>query len=60
MATTTAEIWAFEIQKMVDGGYLVGDGLGRQGDYRQMRFASTSIDEALKYIKSRMEPKAPK
>lgn len=48
---------ALEIQKMPDGGYVVGDGLVRPGDWRQMHFAATSIDEALKYIKSKLEPK---
>ena len=47
-----------EIHKMPDGGYLVGDGYRMSGEYRTMLFASSSIDEALKYIKSKLEPKA--
>lgn len=45
------------ITKMPDGGYLVTDGLRNDGFGRIDRFASTSIDESLKYIKSQFEPR---
>jgi len=60
MALILENISNLEIQKLPDGGYMIGDGFSRSGDYRQMRFASTSIDEALKYIKARLEPKVAK
>jgi hypothetical protein len=49
-----------EIQKLKDGGYLVSDSVrGSCGfDYVPFCFASTTIDEALKYIKGQLEPKA--
>lgn len=50
-------VTGLEIRKMPDGGYIVGDGQRDYGDYRMMRFASTSIDDALKYIKGNLEPK---
>jgi hypothetical protein len=53
-----------QIDKIKDGGYLVSDshrGEIRGGfDYVPFQFASTTIDEALKYIKSKLEPKATK
>lgn len=52
--------FSLEIQKMPEGGYIVGDGSMRPGDFRQLRFASTSIDEAMKYVKSLLEPKPEK
>ncbi len=50
------------IQKMNDGGYLVMDSKEYDGGARHFPFlfASTTIDEALKYIKSKLEPKAGK
>lgn len=45
-----------QIHKMQDGGYVVGGG---RSDYdglgNRMLFASTSVDEALDYIKKRLE-----
>jgi hypothetical protein len=50
---------SFQICKMPDGGYVVSDGWASR-DYGSMcvhHFASTSIEEALKYIKAKLEPK---
>lgn len=50
-----------EIHKMHDGGFLVIDGMEAWGGQpRQMRFACTTIDEALRYIKKTLEPKQEK
>jgi hypothetical protein len=46
-----------EIRRMPDGGYLVSDAFHRSSgmeSFRQMRFAATSIEEALKYIKGKL------
>lgn len=50
-----------EIRKMTDGGYLVAPAERREG-YCQIGpcFASSTIDEALKYIKGKLEPKPAK
>jgi len=46
-----------EIRKIGDGGYLVADARCREPSLRDMLLASSTIDEALKYIKASMEPK---
>ena len=51
---------SLDILKLPDGGYMVGDGYRGDGSFRGMRFASTSIDEALKYIKATLEQKPAK
>lgn len=58
MATILAEqssTTELEIRKMPDGGYIVGDGYRGDNSWRQLNFASSSIDEALKYIKGKLE-----
>ena len=51
------QIYQLQIEKLPDGGYVVVDGYRRDsGDYRGPRFASTSIDDALKYIKEKLQP----
>lgn len=57
MATDLRNNLALEIRKMPDGGYVIGDGYDFEGRYRNMHFASTSVDEALKYIKGKLEPR---
>ncbi|EKS37772.1 hypothetical protein [Afipia clevelandensis] len=61
IALDEAKLTELEIKKMPEGGYLVLDPIGRDRDgfnYRPpFRFAATSVDEALKYIKGRLEPK---
>lgn len=50
-----------QVEKIKDGGYLVSDShRGEFGNYVPFRFASTTIDEALKYIKRELEPKVVK
>lgn len=48
------------IRKMPDGGYLVSPHYNNPGSYNAPAFASTTIEEALKYIKAQLEPKQPK
>lgn len=51
-----------EIRKMPDGGFMVGDIYHRDSGFvpRGPRFASTSIEDALKYIRDKLVPVAAK
>lgn len=47
-----------EIRKMPEGGYLVADIYHDMGNrILPFMFAATTIDEALKFVKSKLEPK---
>ena len=48
---------AFEIRKMSEGGYLVGYATWRSDSYNPPFFASSTVDEALKFIRAKLEPK---
>jgi hypothetical protein len=52
---------ALELQRMPDGGFLVLDGRRERdlGYYRGPCFASTSIDEALGYMRDKIKPIPP-
>lgn len=47
-------VFKLQIERMPDGGFVVLDGFVR-GDYYGPRFASTSIEEALKYCRKKLE-----
>lgn len=47
------------IEKLKDGGYLVSDTHQDFGqNFLPFLFASTTIEESLKYIKNKLEPRA--
>lgn len=46
------------IQRLPQGGYVVQDGY-RPDDFTQQRFACTTIDEALKFIRDKITPIPP-
>lgn len=61
MATTVAAESTYQLRKMMDGGYLVRPGENHEGMYPAYPcFACTTIEEALKYIKGKLEPKPAK
>jgi hypothetical protein len=48
------------IKRMPEGGYLVLSEAGRNGDFRdRFVFASTSIDEALTFLRQKVAPVPP-
>lgn len=57
MTLGDSKIFALNITRMQDGGFVVIDGYRSDysGDYRGPRFASTSIEEALKYCKRKLD-----
>lgn len=48
------KVFGLQIQRISDGGFLVLDGY-RPDTFTGPRFASTSIEEALKYCKKKLE-----
>lgn len=48
------KIFRLQIERMPDGGFVVLDGF-RPGDYCAARFASSSIEDAMKYCKKKLE-----
>ena len=46
--------YSLQIERMSEGGFVVADGY-RGGDLRQLRFASTSIEEAMKLCKKKLD-----
>lgn len=55
MATNTENKTLLQIQRMPDGGFVVGNGY-RPEMFSSMLFASTDIGEALTYIRTAMMP----
>lgn len=53
---TVDPAWSMTIGRTTDGGYVVTD-IPLPNMPRLFLFASTTLDEALAYVKSRMEPK---
>lgn len=49
-------VYDLEIRKMLDGGFLVVDAYRGGGMVSTFRFASSTIEEALEYVKSKLEP----
>lgn len=53
--TVPDKLYSFAIDRLVDGGYIVSTHPG--GDYmRQPLFAATTIDDALQYLRTKLEP----
>lgn len=51
-------VYALHVERAPDGGFLVIDGrrdMDGGGNFRGIRLACTSMDEALKYIKRKLE-----
>lgn len=50
-------VYSLTIERMLHGGYLVTDAYrGDIGNLRALRFASTTVDEALGYIRDKIKP----
>jgi hypothetical protein len=61
MATMMLPVTGFEIRKLPDGGYVVGDVRRFDGGYSDpFLFACTNISDALAYIKKKLEASPPK
>ena len=47
--------WALTLERMPQGGYVVKQGHLNPGDYTETCFASTTIDEALGFIRDKVK-----
>lgn len=44
------------LKRLPSGGYVVRDAYGRDGAFSEERFACTTIDEALKFMRDAINP----
>jgi hypothetical protein len=57
--TETKQFFSLMIERLPDGGYVVTDGSFRRDQhvFAAQLFASSTIDEALRFIRDKLEPR---